>query len=230
MAGFNHRITTKGSWGKSQAVAVCLVLSLLVCFPGSLCADCLISTSKGDVHTKCYWIQSDRLYLFEGGEPLDLSDVVSITEAPDSPAQEQMDRDALRRFRQNVVWLEMLEYEIFSRQSESLQRMEDIEALHAAGMNGPEVNKAVKELSSELDNLARRIEVLRGYWERMLIPSRSLVLSRDIKFVQLLSVSSTVFHMQRYLKTWDPTYREYALEYAKQARTFEKSFYNRFGH
>lgn len=226
MAGLNHRITTKGSRDKSKAVALCFFVSLLVLFPGSASSDYRISTLKGEVNTSSYWIQGDNLYLYEGGGPLLLSDVTSITEESYTPLDARMNIDALRRFAHYLSWLQEMEDGILKRQDDNLTALHTIDALRDSGKSSSELNKAVKAFCVELDDLGREVSVVKQYWDQMRIPRRSLVLARDVKYVQLLSLESSIFHMQRYIRTWDPANREYAEEYARQARSFKQSFYD----
>ena len=87
----------------------------------------------------------------------------------------------------------------------------------------------MKAFCAELDDLEQEVSVLKHYWDRMRIPQLSLVLARDIKSLQLLSLESSIRHMRRYIRTWDPTYLEYTREYEKQAISFEQSFYEALG-
>ena len=47
--------------------------------------------------------------------------------------------------------------------------------------------------------------------------------------LQLLSLESSIRHKRRYIRTCDPTYREYTREYARQVMSFEQSFYEALG-
>ena len=226
MAGFNHRITTKGSRDKSPTVALCFVLLLLVFFPGSASSDYRISTAEHEISTISYWVQGDRLYLYEGGEPLDLSAVTSITQESTTSLDAQMNVDALRRFHHYISWLQVMEDDILKRQDNNLDTLQAIDALRASGGNSSKIKKAIKTLCMELDDLEHEVSVVKNYWDKMRIPEQSLVLARDIKSLQLLSLESSIQHRRRYIRTWDPTYREYSEEYARQARSFDQSFYD----
>ena len=226
MAGFNHRIITKGSRDKSPTVAVCFFVSLLMLFPGPASSDYRICTHEHRISTSSYWIQGDKLYLYEGGVPVGLSDVISITRESFTPLDAQMNIDALRRFAHNISWLLAREDEFLKNQGNNLDVLQTIDALRTSGESPSEMKKAVKDFCAELDDLDREISIVKRYWDQMRIPQRSFVLARDIKFLQLLSLKSSLQHRRRYIRTWDPTYREYAREYAGRAMSFDQSFYD----
>ena len=226
MAGFNYRITTKGSRDKSPTVAVCFFLSLLVLFPGSASSDYRIVTREHQISTSSYWVQGEKLYLHEGGELPDLTEITSITEESCTPLDAQMDVDALKRFYCHISWLQGIEDEIFRKQDNNLKALQTIDTLGASDTSSSKIKKAVKAFCGDLDDLEREVSRVKHYWDQMRMPQLSLVLARDIKSLQLMSLQSCIEHMRRYVKTWDPTYREYAKEYARQAMSFDQSFYD----
>lgn len=226
MAGTNHRIIGKGSRDNPAAVGISFFLFLLVLLVQDAHSQYIISVPDGDISTKSYWIQEDKLYLFEDGEPVQLSDIASIKQEPLSVLEEQMRKDALKRFHQFAAWLLMVEDEVMMKQNRNFEVLKAIEDLRQSGKSKSKARKAVKILVAELDNLEREITTLRTYWGRARIPEDSLVSARDIKSLQLLGMRSSVQQMSRYVKTWDPTYREYAKELIKQVQSFEISFHD----
>jgi len=231
MAGFNYTIITEGSWDKSPRVALCfLVFLTTVLFPGSAFSDYRIFTRDHQISTSSYWIEGNKLYLYEGGKPLKLSEVTSISEESLTPLDAQMNFDATKRFTHYLWWLQEIEDGILKRQGinlEELQALDDLRASHST--SSLELKKTVKAFCAELDDIEREVSVLKHYWDQMRIPKRSLVLARDIKALQLLSLESSLQHRRRYIRTWDPTYLEYTREYDRQAISFEQGFYDALG-
>jgi len=227
MAGFNYTIITKGSWDKSPRVVLCfLVFLTTVLFPGSAFSDYRIFTRDHQISTSSYCIEGNKLYLHEGGEPLELSEVTSISEESLTPLDAQMNFDATKRFTHYLWWLQEIEDGILKRQGDNLDTLQTIDDLRAShSTSSLELKKTVKAFCAELDDLELEVSVLKHYWDQMRIPQRSLVLARDIKSLQLLSLESSLQHRRRYIRTWDPTYLEYTREYDRQAISFEQGFY-----
>ncbi len=61
-------------------------------------------------------------------------------------------------------------------------------------------------------------------WWGMRTPERSLVHLCEIKTLQMITWLESLQERQRYFKTGDPTYRDYALEHMEQAGDFQESF------
>ena len=64
-------------------IATTLLMWLIV--PSAAKAEYRITYKDKTIQTSCYWIEKSRVHLCEGGEPLALSDVSSITEGQFSP-------------------------------------------------------------------------------------------------------------------------------------------------
>jgi len=225
MARINHQIITKRFRNKPAAVVACLFLLLLVLSPGPARADYLISTSNGEIVTQSYWILGDLVYLYEGFPPMEFSKVNSIKEGSFTDLEKGMNRDALKRFFHYSSWLVTKDEKIMLSQGENLKAMGTIDELRALKKTRSEIKKAVKALSARLDDLERQASTLKDYWRGARIPEKTLVIARDVKYLQLLSLRSSIRQCRRYLKTWDPTCREYALEYYRQVAQFEADFY-----
>lgn len=199
-------------------------MSLLVVSPRGASAESIVSTPEGEIVTTGYWIEGDSLYLVDSPEPVRLSDVQSISVNAQTALEVQMNKDALKRFYRNTAWLLQEGQELRERQQQNLECMEVIDALRSSEGSGAGLKKAVKACQAQLEDLEDGISRLISRWDHSRIPERSLVQAREIKSLELLCLKSSVQQARRYLRTWDPTYREYAREQYRQALSFEGIF------
>jgi len=166
------------------------------------------------------------LYPFEDVPPIELSAISSIKEGSFTALEKEMNLDAVRRFFRYSSWLVTREDEILALQKENLEAMKAIDGLRASEEKKAVVKKAVKALSARLDDLEEQVLTIRDCWSRARIPEKAMMLARDVKYLHLMSLRSSIRQCRRYIKTWDPTCREYALEHNEQAELFEKGFHN----
>jgi len=226
MAGIDHSIITQGPGYKSAAVAAVLFLLLLVFLPGAARCDYRITAADREVLTRAYWVAGDKVYLFEDTAPIELTEVSSIQKESLSPLEIELYQDALSRFFVYSSWLATKEDEMRFSQGEILEAMKAIDELRAQRHERSEIKKAVGVLSERLETLEEQVSLLKELWSRARIPEHELVMARDIKYLQLLSLRSSIRQCRRYLETRDPTCREYALELYGQISRFDGSFYD----
>ena len=228
MAGKDHRLITKRSRDNVAKIGILLPLILFVVLCAPAFSEYRISMQEGSVVTKNYWIYKDKLHVFEDAEPIELYSVTDVKSESITPLEKQMHDDARRRWKRYTAWLVDLEYEISQLCRENLSAMADLTELRSAGVSRGDLRRAVKSFYKELDDLEEKTGMLRDSWDHARIPDISFVISRDIKNLQLLCMDSSIRQRRRFVKKWDPTFKEYAIEHARQARQFEESFMESF--
>jgi hypothetical protein len=80
--------------------------------------------------------------------------------------------------------------------------------------------KGAKELRVLSDGVSRLVRT----WSALRIPERELVRLPEIKTLQMITWSQSLDERWMYLKTGDPTYREYTYEHMRHSLGFQESF------
>lgn len=197
----------------------CLILNI---FPASASrADYLLTGPSGEtIGTSSYWIQGSLLYFAEDREPLNVYEVRSVR--ADDLTEEQVERreQAMQEFRAQVLALLEQEDVIFQAHADQLAEIsgggEPIDELL-----DPDRRKALKR---EFRSRDKALEDLKSAWNELRLPEYSLLLMRDIKMLQIVSLEASAEQALNYVKSGDPTNREYAREHLRQAESFQESF------
>ena len=192
-------------------------------------AEYRIITKDKTIQTSCYWIEKSRVHLCEGGEPLALSDVSTITEGQFSPLASEMHHDAKRRFWTYISWLLDREADLLAEDSASAEELNEFERVRATPGQKGELKGLRKKYSEKINNPLEAATYLHRAWSGIRIPERSLVHLCEIKTLQMITWLQSLEERQRYFKTSDPTYRDYSLEHMKQAGLFQESFTRTLG-
>jgi|APIni6443716594_1056825.scaffolds.fasta_scaffold357553_2 hypothetical protein len=211
----------------SFLIATTLLMWLIV--PSAAKAEYRITYKDKTIQTSCYWIEKSRVHLCEGGEPLALSDVSTITEGQFSPLAAEMHHDAKRRFWTYVSWLLDTEVDLLAEDSASAEELNEFERVRATPDKKGELKGLRKKYSEKINNPMEAVTYLHRAWSGMRIPERSLVHLCEIKTLQIITWRQSLKERQRYFKTSDPTYRDYSLEHMKQAGVFQESFTRTLG-
>ena len=93
-------------------------------------AEYRITYKDKTIQTSCYWIEKSRVHLCEGGDPLALSEVSSITEGQFSPLESEMHQDAMRRFWTYVSWLLDSEADLLAEDNASEEEINEYELVN----------------------------------------------------------------------------------------------------
>jgi len=197
---------------------------IFLAMPSLANAEYRITFKDKTIATSCYWIEKSRVHLCEGGEPLLLSEVSSITEGHFSPLESEMHRDALRRFRIYVSWLLDREAELLAEDSAYEEELNEFELVRTNPDRKGELKGLREEYSERIRTPMKGATYLHRAWSGMRVPERSLVQLCEIKTLQMITWRRSLEERQRYFKTNDPTYRDYTLEHMKQAGSFQESF------
>ena len=187
-------------------------------------AEYRITYKDKTIQTSCYWIEKSMVHLCEGGEPVALSDVSTITEGQFSLLESEMRHDAKRRFWTYVSWLLDREEDLLAEDSACEEELNEFELVRAAPGKKGELKGLRKKYSEKINNPMEVVTHLLRAWSSMRIPERSLVQLSEIKTLQMIAWLQSLEERKRYFKTSDPTYRDYTLEHMRQAGVFQDSF------
>jgi hypothetical protein len=187
-------------------------------------AEYSINYKDKTIQTSCYWVEKSRIHLCEGGEPLALSDVSTITEGQFSPLESEMHHDAIRRFWIHVSWLLDREADLLAEDSAYEEELNEFELVRTTPGKKGELKDLRKKYSERIHTPMEVVTYLHRAWSGMRIPERPLVHLCEIKTLQMITWLQSLEERQRYFKTSDPTYRDYTLEHMKQAGVFQESF------
>ncbi len=223
MARGNHNVTSRRFRDTAAAVTAGAII-LILALPTDALSEYRIKTSGKTVVTKCYWIEGSWFYLFEDDKPIPLSEVSSIEEGSFTLLDQEMNRDAIKRFSVYLSWMIDRDTELMVQDRRNLDALAQIDALKASGQKLSERRSLAKSCLEEVNALRKAVKASQTSWSTVRIPDRSLVLLGEIKSLQMLAWRLSLDERRRYLTTWDPTYRDLALEHMKQTATFEASF------
>ncbi|MGC9325626.1 MAG: hypothetical protein ACP5G0_12875 [Desulfomonilia bacterium] len=200
---------------------------LIVLLSRSAYSDYRITTDSAEVWTQTYWIEGDRVVLLEGGEPLELSRIVSVEEIPPPGIDPGLNRDAEKRYFRAVSWLLDWEEEFVSMNTRNMDMMREITELRETGEKH-ELRRRVKGFERDIDSLEELLSRLTDRWETLRIPDISRAPLHDVKRLEFLSYKQSLMDRRRFTRRYDPTFLEYALEHDRQAGTFRDLFRQRY--
>jgi hypothetical protein len=206
----------------SILLAATLLIWLIV--PADAQAEYLITHKDKTIQTSCYWVENSKVHLCEGGEPLALSEVSSITEGQFSPLESEMHLDAKRRFLAYVSWLLDREADLLAEDNTSCEEFDEFERARTTPGKKDELRSLRERHSEKINNTMKEVTYLHRAWSGMRSPERSLVRLCEVKSLQMITWLQSLAERERYFKTGDPTYRDYTLEHMKQADLFQESF------
>lgn len=220
MAGQDHTIPWHGARHTIAAVAFgCLILNILSAAPAW--AGYLVDLPDGQtVSTSGYWIQGDMLYFAEDRDPVNVYEVQSVRQDVLTEAEMRDREEAMEEVRSLVAGLLGREEAALKGQADLMAGITERETTTGTVLDP----KERKSLLSGLMSRARAVEDLRAAWSRLRLPDYSLLLARDIKMLQLMSLDASVEQALAYAESGDPTNREYAWEHLRQAVAFQESF------
>lgn len=221
MAGKDRSIARQRA-GHNLAAIITFGLFLSLVPAGPLRADYVITGNDGKVaRAGSYFIQGDTLHVYEGTSSFNVYDITSVTAERLTPDEVKRYDTALKEFRKPVNDLLAREETVADAYGVLLEKLIDPPAGKKAGDLPSKEKKAIrKSLEGLKGDTARLMEA----WRQIMLPDFSLLLMRDIKKLELLSLESSIEQSLKYVGTGDPTCREYAKAYMSQALSFEKSF------
>jgi hypothetical protein len=224
MARADHKVTSKGFRDTAAAVTAGAIILIFLFLPTEVFSEYHIIANGNQITTLCYWVQGSRVFLYEDGKPLPLSQVSSIKEGSFSPLEIEMHEEAERRFFTYLTWMTDREVELVNRAKDNLDLLETIEDLRTNPKQQPEFRRLTKKSLSEIRDLKNEANDLLRSWTKVRVPDRSLLILSEIESSQILTVHMSLEERRIYLTSWDPTYLEYTFEHMEQVLTFDQSF------
>jgi hypothetical protein len=133
-----------------------------------------------------------------------------------------MHRDTLRRFFGNLAWILDREEEIVESDKALADGLREVEALLQQPGKKKELKALKKRLLGDIETLRQSVVGLERSWKAIRIPQRSLVQVSEIKSLQFLTWLQSLEEWEIFLETYDPTFREYAMEHGRQTAQFRE--------
>lgn len=210
-------------------IRMLLSAALILCTLAWACelrAQYRIITTDAEVPVPCYWVHGSTLHVCGSDQVFDLSTVAAIEREGLDPLEAELHTEGLRRYFAHVSWLLDREHALLEKDSKITERLEEIPR---ETMSRSERKKLDDGLSPALEELGLEVLRLRQAWEDIRIPEQRLVQPSRVKSLQFLAWTVALEDRLRYLKTFDPTHRDYAREHMRQADTFRDSFGRHLG-
>lgn len=222
MAGNNPQRIAERTWNIPEAVVLlCGFLAIFLVEPAS--AAVAIVTQRGTITTDCYRIHGSQLFLCDG-TAFELRDIISIDTANITEHEQQKQQEAIAEFYEKVHLLLGMEGDFSILEKRCQEVLEYIVSLKAGAKNARRLGDAAADAQTMLQRLEHEAKQMRGKWKDLEIPERTLVMLRDIKILEYHARILAYQEWLKFLKTSNPTLREYAKEHTRQARNFGMSF------
>jgi hypothetical protein len=219
MARRNHTNTRKRTRHHLAAVAVCCGILLTVLCVSSLRADYVITGNDGKVtRAGSYWIQGDKLFLQNGTGTINVYGIKSVAGENLSEDEIKKNDELMSKMRKDVDGLLSREKVIMDAQSADISKI-----IESASANTLDSGKK-KAFMADLKENRGSLDQLKDTWKKVKLPDFSLVLVRDIKILQLLSLETSIDQTAKFVKTGDPTFREQAKAQLGMAKSFDEHF------
>ncbi len=222
MAGYDNTGTSEGSRHYFKIVtgfAVAGLFFFLNTFP--VFGYYLVITPKEKIKTECYWITDNTFYTCENRN-IPLSEVTSIDESHLTEQEYNKGKEEKIKFYKDIDDLSKIETEL----TEDLYRLNNLMGMiyKKKNANNKTVKTDIKKANNDIKLLDEKVERLKEKWMTLLIPSKNLLVLREIKILELNSLHSVCRDYKEYLDDWSPTIREYVKEHIRQKNFFEASY------
>jgi len=222
MAGYDNTGTSEGSWHYFKIVTSLAVAGLFF-FLNTLpvFGYYLVNTSKEKIKTGCYWITDNTFHTCENRE-ISLSEIIGIDESHQTEQEYNKNKEDKAKFFKDLDDLSKSEIEL----TEDLSRLNNLMGMIYRKKNAKNktVKSDIKKANNDIDLLDKKVQVLKEKWMALVIPSKNLLVLREIKILELNSIHSICRDYKEYLDDWSPTIREYVKEHVRQKNFFEASF------
>jgi hypothetical protein len=222
MAGYDNTGTSEGSRHYFKIIigfAVAGLFFFLNTLP--VFGYYLVITPKEKIKTGCCWITDNTFHLCENRD-IPLSEITSVDESHLTEQEYNKSNEEKAIFFKELDDLSKPDQEI----TENLSRLNNLMGMIYKKKNAK--NKTVKsdimEAYNEITLLDEKIQALKDKWMALVIPSKDLLVLREIKILELNSIHSICRDCKEYLDDWSPTIREYVKEHIRQKNFFEASY------
>jgi DNA-binding Xre family transcriptional regulator len=222
MAGFDNTDTSEGTRHYPKiAIGFAIAGFFLTLYALPVYGYYLVSTSKENIKTECYWI-TDNTFHICGNREIPLSEITGIDESNLTEQEYNKSKEDKAKFFKELDNLSKPEGEV-NEDLNSLNTLMDTIIKKKTAKDKtikPDIKKAFKDINL----LSERVQSLKERWMSIVIPSKNLLVLREIKTLELNSIHSICRDYKEYLDDWSPTIREYAKEHIRQKGVFEASF------
>jgi hypothetical protein len=222
MAGYDNTGTSEGSRHYFKIVislAVAGLFFILHTLP--VYGYYLVSTPKENIKTGCYWITDNTFHICENRE-IPLSEITGIDESNLSEQEYNKSKEDKAKFFKDLDDLLKPEIEL----TEDLNRLKTLMGMIVKKKNAKNksVKSDIKKANDDINQIDEKVERLKEKWMALVVPSKDLLVLREIKILELNSIHSICRDCKEYLDDWSPTIREYVKEHIRQKNFFEASF------
>jgi hypothetical protein len=222
MAGFDNTDTSEGSWHNFKIVLGLAIAGLFfISYALPVYGYYLVSTSKENIKTGCYWITGNTFHICENRE-MPLSEITVIDESYLTQQEYNKSKEDKTKFFKELDDLSKPEAEL----NEDLNRLSTLmdTIIKKKTTNDKTIKPDIKKAIKDINQLNIKVQSLKEKWMSLVIPSKNLLVLREIKTLEFNSLFSVCRDYKEYLDDWSPTIREYAREHIRQKGIFEASF------
>jgi len=184
----------------------------------------LLKTPDKNIKSECYYITGNIINLCEG-EKVELSKVESIDTSNLTQTEIEKAGKERKQFFDEVDLLLNQEQALENNFKKLTSLMSTI--VEKKEKKDKSIKKDIKEALKQIDNIDDEALKLKAGWKKIKIPSRSCVVLREVKQLEIHSVESICRDYREYIEDWSPTVREYYREHLRQKELFDASF-NRY--
>jgi hypothetical protein len=226
MAGFDNTDTSEGTRHYPKiAIGFAIAGFFIISYALPVYGYYLVGTSKENIKTGCYWITDNTFHTCENRE-IALSEITGIDESNLTEQEYNKSKEDKIKFLKELDDLSKPEGELTEDLNRLNTLMDTIIKKKTAKDKTikPDIKKAIKDINL----VSEKVQSLKEKWMSILIPSKNLLVLREIKTLQLNSIHSVCRDYKEYLDDWSPTIREYAKEHLRQKEVFEASFKRHF--
>lgn len=222
MAGSDHTGTSEGSRHHLKIASAYVLAGLLsLLLTQEVYGYYTISTSKESIQTSCYWITDGILHTCEKKE-IPLLEVTSIDESHLTEQEYEKSKEGKTKFFKEIDELSIPE----AKMLEDFNRLNALMAvvIKKKASKDKTLKPDVRNAYQDINLLDEEIRTMKQKWISLEIPSKDMLVLREIKILELNSIHSVCRDYKEYLDDWSPTIREYAKEHIRQKDLFEASF------
>jgi hypothetical protein len=181
----------------------------------------LVNTPKEKIKTGCYWITCNTFHTCENRD-IPLSEITGVDESYLTEQEKNKSKEEKLKFFKDIDDLSETETEL----TEDLYRLNNLMGMIYKKKNAKNktVKSDIRKANNDINLLDEKIRGLKEKWMALVIPSKNLLILREIKILELNSLHSVCRDYKEYLDDWSPTIREYVKEHIRQRNFFEASY------
>jgi hypothetical protein len=182
-------------------------------------ADYVITGYNGTVtRVTGYRIQGNRMFLQDSSGSINVYGIKSVVEENPSEDAVEMKNELILEVCKNVDDLTSREKAVMDAQSERISKIDGPACANTFD------SRRKKAYIADLVENRGRLDGIMDAWRNLSLPDFSLLLVRDIKILQLLSLQTSIDQTVKFVKSGDPTYREQAKAQMGMARSFDENY------